>query len=234
MRGLDLPGRSPAARGSGGCSRSSAPPWPRRHRVRRRSVGVLARGPAVRRGQPENAGVPERRLRQGEGVRREVAGHGRLPRHLCSAGRPAAAARPPDEDWQRGRYFWARVGYDRIFKATEGESSPSVAEDRGILSLWGKFTLPGEHLAGEPPRADLRWIGGEYSTRYRFGSRPRGNSSCSTTPSSPTSTSSGSTTRATMGGPGPSTRRAPSTVNRHFRFELNLSQQTDPLPERLG
>jgi hypothetical protein len=22
-------------------------------------------------------------------------------------------------DWQRGRYFWARVGYDRVFKASE-------------------------------------------------------------------------------------------------------------------
>src|SRR5512145_442592 len=49
-----------------------------------------------------------------------------------------------DEDWQRGRYFWARVGYDRIFKVTEAEGSPSVAENRGIVSLWGKVPLPGD------------------------------------------------------------------------------------------
>jgi hypothetical protein len=72
------------------------------------------------------------------------------------------------EDWQRGRYLWARVGYDRIFKATEGESSPSVAEDRGILSLWGKVPLPGNVWLEGRARVDLRWIGAEYSTRYRL------------------------------------------------------------------
>ena len=70
-------------------------------------------------------------------------------------------------DWQRGRYFWARVGYDRVYKATE-EDGKWVAEDRGILSLWGKFPLPGEVWLEGRARADLRWIGEEYSTRYRW------------------------------------------------------------------
>jgi hypothetical protein len=69
-------------------------------------------------------------------------------------------------DWQRGRYFWARVGYDRVFKAAEG--TRSVAEDRGILSLWGKVPLPGDVWLEGRARADLRWIGAEYSTRYRL------------------------------------------------------------------
>ena len=72
------------------------------------------------------------------------------------------------EDWQRGRYFWARVGYDRIFKATPGETSPSLAEDRGILSLWAKFPLPASVWLEGRARTDLRWIGGDYSTRYRW------------------------------------------------------------------
>jgi hypothetical protein len=101
------------------------------------------------------------------------------------------------EDWQRNRYFWARVGYDRIFKARQGEDKPSVAEDRGILSLWGKYPLPGDV-----------WLEG---TRLATacGARPRGSSSCSITRSFPTSTSSGSTTRATMAGHEPSTRQVP-------------------------
>jgi hypothetical protein len=45
------------------------------------------------------------------------------------------------EDWQRSRYFWTRVGYARIFKATD-ESGADVAEDRGIISFYGKAPLP--------------------------------------------------------------------------------------------
>ena len=71
-----------------------------------------------------------------------------------------------DEDWQRGRYFWARVGYDHVFKAEDG--TPSPGEDRGILSLWGKIPLPGDVWLENRARADLRWISGEYSTRYRW------------------------------------------------------------------
>ena len=70
------------------------------------------------------------------------------------------------EDWQRNRYLWARIGYDRVFKTVEG--SRSDPEDRGILSLWGKFPLPGDVWLEGRARADLRWIGGEYSTRYRL------------------------------------------------------------------
>jgi hypothetical protein len=70
------------------------------------------------------------------------------------------------EDWQRGRYLWARVGYDHVFKAEGGVPSPG--EDRGILSLWGKFPLAGGVWLENRARADLRWIGGEYSTRYRW------------------------------------------------------------------
>ena len=71
------------------------------------------------------------------------------------------------EDWQRSRYFWARIGYDRVFKASDGADA-EVSEDRGILALYAKAPLPAEFWLEARVRADLRWIGDDYSTRYRF------------------------------------------------------------------
>ena len=71
------------------------------------------------------------------------------------------------EDWQRSRYLWARIGYDRVFKATDGEGA-EVAEDRGIIALYAKAPLPAEVWLEARVRTDLRWIGDDYSTRYRF------------------------------------------------------------------
>jgi len=135
------------------------------------------------------------------------------------------------EDWQRGRYFWARVGYDRVFKAAAGESSPSVAEDRGILSLWGKFPLPGDVWVEGRARADLRWIGGDYSTRYRWRLEATREFIVLDHAVVPylnvewfydTRYDGWARTLYQAG--------AEFTVTKHFRFELNLSQQTDTLP----
>lgn len=70
------------------------------------------------------------------------------------------------EDWQRSRYFWARIGYTRVLKAADGASS--VAENRGIVSIYAKAPLPAEVWLEARARTDLRWIGDAYSTRYRF------------------------------------------------------------------
>ena len=72
------------------------------------------------------------------------------------------------EDWQRTRYLWARIGYDRIFKTTDGRRGADVAEDRGIVAFYAKAPLPGEVWLEGRVRADLRWIDADYSTRYRF------------------------------------------------------------------
>jgi hypothetical protein len=134
------------------------------------------------------------------------------------------------EDWQRGRYLWARVGYDRVFKATEAEGA-SVAEDRGILSLWGKFPLPGDVWLEGRARADLRWIGAEYSTRYRFRLEATRELVVLDHAVVPylnvewfydTRYDGWARTLYQAGFEG--------TVSRHLRFELNLSQQTDSLP----
>jgi hypothetical protein len=71
------------------------------------------------------------------------------------------------DDWQRSRSLWARIGYARILKAT-AETGPDVAEDRAIVSFLGKAPLPAEIWLEARVRADLRWIGDEYSARYRF------------------------------------------------------------------
>lgn len=135
------------------------------------------------------------------------------------------------EDWQRNRYFWARVGYDRISKITDAEGR-SVAEDRGILSLWGKVPLPGNVWLENRARVDLRWIGAEYSTRYRLrmeGTREFVVLDHSLVPYLnvewfyDTRYDGWARTLYQAG--------FELTVNKHFRFELNLSQQTDTLPE---
>jgi hypothetical protein len=71
------------------------------------------------------------------------------------------------EDWQRGRYLWARLGYTRVAKADEGRDLDR-AEDRGVLALYAKGTPFADLWFEARGRADLRWIGGQYSTRYRF------------------------------------------------------------------
>jgi hypothetical protein len=137
-----------------------------------------------------------------------------------------------NEDWQRGRYFWARVGYDRVFKVAEGESSPSVAEDRGILSLWGRVPLPGDVWLENRARVDLRWIGADYSTRYRWRMEATREFAAAGHAIVPylnvewfydTRYDGWARTLYQAGGE--------VTVNKHWRFELNLSQQTDTLPE---
>jgi hypothetical protein len=69
-------------------------------------------------------------------------------------------------DWQQSRSIWTRIGYDRVFDAVA--KPRSVTEDRGILALYGKVLLPGAVMVESRARADLRWIGGDYSTRFRF------------------------------------------------------------------
>jgi hypothetical protein len=71
------------------------------------------------------------------------------------------------EDWQRSRYLWARIGYDRVFDASDGADA-EVSEDRGMVALYAKAPLPAEFWLEARVRADLRWIGDDYSTRYRF------------------------------------------------------------------
>jgi Protein of unknown function (DUF2490) len=69
------------------------------------------------------------------------------------------------EDWQRSRYFWIRVGYARVGKATNGQRQ--TPEDRGVVAITARAPLPAEIWLEGRARADLRWIDGVYSNRYR-------------------------------------------------------------------
>jgi hypothetical protein len=70
------------------------------------------------------------------------------------------------EDWQTKKYFWLRVGYDHIFKG-DGEQK-AAPEERAIIALHARHFLPGGLFFEARLRADLRWIEGDYSQRYRF------------------------------------------------------------------
>jgi hypothetical protein len=70
------------------------------------------------------------------------------------------------KDWAGNRYLWARIGYDHVINTSNGVRD--VPEDRGILELRGRVELPARLWLEGRTRADLRWIDGDYSTRYRF------------------------------------------------------------------
>jgi hypothetical protein len=135
------------------------------------------------------------------------------------------------EDWQRSRYFWARVGYDRIFKETS-ETGADVAEDRGIVSLYGKAPLPAQVWLEARARADLRWIGDDYSNRYRARLEVTREFTVLRRPVVPyvnyewfydTRYDGWARTLWAVG--------AEVTRNEHLRFEAYLSGQRDRLPE---
>jgi len=81
--------------------------------------------------------------------------------------KPIARPELLTEDWQRSRYVWARIGYDCVFEGTDAASA-GVAENRGVIAIYGRVPLPAAVWLETRTRADLRWIGDEYSTRYRF------------------------------------------------------------------
>jgi hypothetical protein len=71
------------------------------------------------------------------------------------------------KDWQRNKYLWGRVGYHRIFEATDSTGLEEV-ENRGVVALYGRAPLPSAFWLETHTRADFRWIGDEYSDRYRL------------------------------------------------------------------
>lgn len=70
------------------------------------------------------------------------------------------------QDWQRNRYLWARLGYTRVNNVSL--DTRELSENRGVISLQARAPLPAEIWLEGRARADLRWISGSYSTRYRL------------------------------------------------------------------
>jgi len=133
------------------------------------------------------------------------------------------------EDWQRGRYLWLRIGYDHVFRETQG--TRSAPEDRGIISFWHKFRLPAEIWLEGRERVDFRWIGGDYSARYRFRLEATREFTVLDHTVVPyfniewfydTRYDGWARTLYQAG--------SEVTVNEHFRYEVYLARQTDHLP----
>jgi hypothetical protein len=126
-------------------------------------MGILAGASGLLWLKSPDADLLECAVCQGEGIRVWHTGIGCLSRHLIE---PIVGRYSEKEDWQRSRYAWVRIGYDHVVHTSDGNYSS--AEDRGILSMLHKIGLPEEIWLEARERADLRWMGGEYSTRYRL------------------------------------------------------------------
>jgi len=137
-----------------------------------------------------------------------------------------------EEDWQRSRYLWARIGYDRVFKATDGEGA-EVAEDRGIIAFYAKAPLPAEVWLEARVRTDLRWIGDDSSTRYRFRVEATREFTVLDHTVVPYFNVEWFYNTRYDGWARTLYQLGPEiTVNRHFRFEVYLARQNDRLPQR--
>lgn len=135
------------------------------------------------------------------------------------------------DDWQRNKYLWARVGYDRIFEATNS-AGLEVVENRGVLALYGRVPLPAAVWLETRTRADFRWIGSQYSNRYRFRldlSREFAVRDRAVVPYCnfewfyDTRYDDWARTLLTLG--------AEVTMTEHFRYEVYLARQADRVPE---
>jgi hypothetical protein len=158
---------------------------------------------------------------------------GNLAAYLDVSLKPIAPLRRDllSEDWQRNKYLWARVGYDRIFEAVDSEGF-DVVENRGVIAVYGRVPLPAAAWLETRTRADFRWIGGEYSNRYRFrldlsrefAVRDRGVVPyCNFEWFYDTRYDDWARTLLTVG--------AEVTMTDHFRYEVYLARQADRVPE---
>jgi len=133
------------------------------------------------------------------------------------------------DDWQRKRYLWARVGYTRVEKSDAG--TRSNPEDRGSIALYAKAPLPADVWLEARLRTDLRWIGGDYSKRYRARIEANREFTVATHAVVPyvnlewfyDTRYDGWSRTLLQGG-------VEVTLNEHFRYEVYLGRQNDQLP----
>jgi hypothetical protein len=133
-------------------------------------------------------------------------------------------------DWQRSRYLWARIGYTLVSKAESGVRKTS--ENRGLISVYAKLPLPEGVWLEARARTDLRWIGGDYSTRYRGRlEATREFTVLDHTVVPYLNAEAFYDTRYAGWSRALYQAGSEVTIDKHFRFELNVSRQVDFLPE---
>ena len=144
--------------------------------------------------------------------------------------KPIARKKLQTEDWQRSRFFWLRFGYDRIFRIQSG--AREVSEDRGIVALHGKVPLPAGIWLEARTRWDLRWIGDDFSDRYRLRLEASREFSLRRRTVVPFLNAEWFYDTRYDGWSRTLVQAAAEiTVNAHFRYELGLAHQEDRLPE---
>lgn len=135
------------------------------------------------------------------------------------------------EDWQRNRYLWTRVGYTRVSNVN-GAGDQLLAENRGFLALYGRIPLPAQVWLENRTQADLRWIGDDYSTRYRFRLELNREFIVKDHPVLPyTNVEWFYDTRYADWSRALYQVGVEVTVNKGFRYELYLARQNDRLPQ---
>ena len=71
-----------------------------------------------------------------------------------------------DADWERERYLWIRIGYQRL-GSLDGRENGSI-ENRGILEATARVPLPLDVWLVNRFRTDLRDLNGDFSARLRY------------------------------------------------------------------
>ena len=145
--------------------------------------------------------------------------------------KPILGKRRLQKDWQRSRFLWLRLGYDYISKQVSGKKN--TPENRGMINFYVKGHLPADIWLEGRTRADLRWIGGEYSTRYRLRLEATREFTVFNHSVVPylngevfyDTRYSGWSRLLIMAG-------TEITLNKHLRFELYLAPQLDYLPKK--
>ena len=89
-----------------------------------------------------------------------------LGAHLDFSLRPFMRKALQEEDWERNRYLWMRVGYNYI--ENHRDNGKSYHENRGIVELSLRQPLFDWLIFSERLKWDLRDIDGRYSNRYRI------------------------------------------------------------------
>jgi len=86
--------------------------------------------------------------------------------HLDYTLKPIVRASLREADWERNRYLWTRVGYQRFDNLT-GDAD-AASENRVILEATARSELRDDVWLVNRLRIDLRDVGGTRSNRFRY------------------------------------------------------------------
>ena len=102
-----------------------------------------------------------------------------------------------------------------------------------MLALYARAPLPADTMLEGRLRADLRWLGGDYSTRYRFRVEVNGEFSVAEHAVVPYVNAEWFYDTRYRGWSRTLVQAGPEiTVNKNFRYEVYLAWQDDRLPKR--